>query len=92
MITNELNKGLIEAIREKLPSNSNMANALMDILFIGREAIYRRLRGEVPFTLTEAAIISRKLGLSLDNMVGTSFKENAVFDMNVVHHKNPFET
>lgn len=92
MITNELNSGLIEAIKEKLPANSNMANTLMDILFIGREAIYRRLRGEVPFTLTEAAIISRKLGLSLDNMVGTSFKENAVFDMNVVHHNNPFDT
>ena len=73
-------------------SKSNIANVLMDNLFIGREAVYRRLRGEVPFTLTEAAIISRKLGVSLDKMIGVSFKENAVFDMNVVHHSNPFET
>lgn len=92
MITNELNIGLIEAIKEKIPANSNLANALMDILFIGREAIYRRLRGEVPFTLAEAAVISRKLGVSLDKMVGISFKDNAVFDMNVVHHEDPFET
>lgn len=92
MITNELNTGLIEAIKEKIPANSNLANVLMDILFIGREAIYRRLRGEVPFTLAEAAIISRKLGVSLDKMVGISFKDNAVFDMNVVHHTDPFET
>lgn len=92
MITNELNAGLIEAIKEKLPAGSNLANTLMDILFIGREAIYRRLRGEVPFTLAEAAVISRKLGVSLDNMVGISFRDNAVFDMNVVHHDNPFET
>lgn len=92
MITNELNIGLIEAIKEKIPANSNLANALMDILFIGREAIYRRLRGEVPFTLAEAAIISGKLGVSLDKMVGISFKDNAVFDMNVVHHTDPFET
>ena len=35
----------------------------MDTLCIGREAIYRRLRGEVPFTLEEAALISRKLGV-----------------------------
>ena len=62
MITNELNTGLIEAIKEKIPANSNLANVLIDILFIGREAVYRRLRGEVPLTLTEAAIISRKLG------------------------------
>ena len=59
MITNELNTGLVNAVREKLPSKDNLANALMDILYIGKEAIYRRLRGEVPFTLTEAAIISR---------------------------------
>ena len=92
MITNKLNEGLIEAIKEKIPANSNIANVLMDNLFIGREAVYRRLRGEVPFTLTEAAIISRKLGVSLDKMIGVSFKENTVFDMNVVHHSNPFET
>ena len=52
MITNELNTGLVNAVREKLPSKDNLANALMDILYIGKEAIYRRLRGEVPFTLT----------------------------------------
>lgn len=53
MITNELNTGLVNAVREKLPSKDNLANALMDILYIGKEAIYRRLRGEVPFTLTK---------------------------------------
>ena len=42
MITNELNTGLVNAVREKLPSKDNLANALMDILYIGKEAIYRR--------------------------------------------------
>lgn len=92
MITNELNTTLIEAIRDKLPTKANLANTLMDILYLGREAIYRRLRGEVPFTLAEAAVISRKMGVSLDNIVGVSFSNNAVFDMNVVHHENPFDT
>lgn len=62
MITNELNTGLIEAIKEKIPANSNLANVLIDILFIGREAVYRRLRGEVPFTLTEAGNYLQKIG------------------------------
>lgn len=92
MITNELNTTLIEAVRDKLPIKANLANTLMDILYLGREAIYRRLRGEVPFTLAEAAVISRKMGVSLDNIVGVSFSNNAVFDMNVVHHENPFDT
>lgn len=92
MIVNELNITLIEAVKDKLPTKSNLANTLMDILYLGREAVYRRLRGEVPFTLAEAAIISRKIGVSLDNIVGVSFSNNAVFDMNVVHHDNPFDT
>ena len=92
MITNELNIGLIEAAKEKMPTGTNLANTLMDILYIGKEAIYRRLRGEVPFTLAEAAVISRKLGISLDKMIGVSFSNNAVFDLNVVHHTNTFET
>lgn len=91
-MTNELNTGLIDAVREKLPPKENIANLLMDSLFIGKEAIYRRLRGEVPFTFEEAALISRKLGVSLDKIVGVSFSANAVFDMNVVNHDDPFET
>ena len=43
MITNKLNEGLIEAIKEKIPANSNIANVLMDNLFIGREAVYLSL-------------------------------------------------
>lgn len=65
---NELNTSLIEAVKEKLPLKENLANLLIDTLYIGKEAIYRRLRGEVPFTLEEAALISRKLGVSLDNV------------------------
>ena len=49
----------MEAVKEKLPLKENLANLLIDTLYIGKEAIYRRLRGEVPFTLEEAALISR---------------------------------
>ena len=50
-----------------------LADMLMDTLYIGKEAVYRRLRGEVPFTLQESALISRKLGISLTKL-GLSFK------------------
>jgi len=59
MITNDPNTNLIEAMKEKLPLKGKLADMLMDI---GKEAVYRRLRGEVPFTLQEAALVSRKLG------------------------------
>ena len=38
MMINELNTGLIEALKEKLPPKTNLANLLMDTLYIGREA------------------------------------------------------
>ena len=92
MMTEKLNTGLIDAIRERMPDGANVANILMDLLYIGKEAVYRRLRGEVPFTLSEAAVISQKLGVSLDKLTGASFGGNALFDLNLLHYDNPVET
>ena len=51
-----LNNGLIKAMREHLPEETNLANYIMDIISIGKEAVYRRLRGEVPFTFYEVSL------------------------------------
>gem|GEM_PF-5840971 len=53
---------LITAMKDRLPPGQNLANFLTDTLCIGREAVYRRLRGEVAFTIDEVAQISCKLG------------------------------
>ena len=34
---NELNTSLIEAVKEKLPLKENLANLLIDTLYIGKE-------------------------------------------------------
>ena len=36
---------LISTMREVTPKEGNLANVLMDILCMSKEAIYRRLRG-----------------------------------------------
>ena len=54
MTTYNYNSELIKAMNEKLPNGTNLANTLIDMLYLGKEAVYRRLRGEVPFTLAEA--------------------------------------
>ena len=69
MMTNSPNANLIEAMKDKLPVKGKLADMLMDTLYIGKEAVYRRLRGEVPFTFKEAALVSRKLGISLDTII-----------------------
>lgn len=92
MITEKINNGLIEAMRNKIPEGTNLAHLLMDILSIGKEAVYRRLRSEVPFTLAEASVISGRLGISLDNLMGANFGNNAIFDLNMVDAGNPAGT
>lgn len=92
MNTDVLNTNLIEVMKNKIPDGVNLANTLMDILYIGKEAVYRRLRGEVPFTLNEASIISKKMGVSLDQIVGISYTNNAMFDLNLLHYSDPIKT
>ena len=81
MTTYNYNSELIKAMNEKLPNGTNLANTLIDMLYLGKEAVYRRLRGEVPFTLAEAAAISQKMGVSLDKLAGTNVDSNAIFDL-----------
>lgn len=52
MPLDKLNAALIAAIQNGTPEYTNPAAILTDKLNIGREAAYRRLRGEVPFTLS----------------------------------------
>lgn len=60
---------LLNAIKDKIPSN-DLVNHLMNILCIGKEAVYRRLRGDVFFTFEEVATIGFTLGISIDNIIG----------------------
>ena len=77
----KLNDSLQKAVRSKLPNGTNIANILSDILFIGKEAIYRRLRGEVAFSLHEAAMIARKLNISLDSIIQTASSDNPTYEL-----------
>lgn len=71
MKPDSLNEKLINAIKEKVPQRAVLTNRLTDILGIEKEAIYRRLRGEVAFSFAEVAIIKNHLGISLDELIGS---------------------
>ena len=49
MTTYNYNSELIKAMNEKLPNGTNLANTLIDMLYLGKEAVYRRLRGGSSF-------------------------------------------
>jgi len=59
----------IEEVRCRVPENEKISNVLADILLIEKEAVYRRLRREVPFTFSEIAAICTKMRISLDCII-----------------------
>ncbi len=59
----------IEILRSKVVSRKELTNKLMDILFLEREAVYRRLRGEVHFSFNEIILLSRAFQISMDNVI-----------------------
>jgi hypothetical protein len=62
----------IDVLREHIPRRGNLCRFLTEILHIERISVYRRLRGDVPFTLSEIIQITRKLNISLDALAGVT--------------------
>lgn len=48
-----LYENLVTAIKDKFPGRGVLTNKLADLLMLEKEAVYRRLRGDVPFTIFE---------------------------------------
>ena len=84
-MNDQLQQNLIATIREKVPKEINLATYLSDKLSLGRESVYRRLRGDICFTFAEIVILSQDLGFSVDNIIGAKKKENALFNIHMLH-------
>lgn len=77
-----LNDALIKAVKERLLEDRNLATVLMETLSIGKEAVYRRMRKEVPFSFYEAVLIAKAMGISLDEVSSNSAISGAMFSLN----------
>lgn len=71
MDTNSLNNKLLKTIKQNLSEDVPVLDMLMKTLDIGKEAAYRRIRGDVPFSLLEAVQLSNELHVSLDHIINT---------------------
>lgn len=79
-----------EAILTHIPEQATAAVVIADALSLSREAAYRRLRGEVPFTFEEAAELARSLNFSLDRtFFGSSGK--ILFNLKYADFRAPME-
>jgi hypothetical protein len=81
---NKVQENFIAVIREKLPQEQKLVNYLEDKLILGRESVYRRLRGEIPFTFAEVMTLSLDLKFSVDNIIGAKKSENALYNIHML--------
>ena len=85
---NKVQENFIAVIREKLPQEQKLVNYLEEKLILGRESVYRRLRGEIPFTFAEVMTLSLDLKFSVDNIIGAKKDGNALFNIHMLQSSN----
>jgi len=81
----------LETLSGRYPQKSELVGALMDILPLEKESIYRRLRKDIPFTAEEVMRISGAWNISLDNIVSATFNKSKAFQLNMIDYLNPSE-
>ncbi|MDR2145713.1 MAG: hypothetical protein LBE91_04550 [Tannerella sp.] len=78
----------MEILYKKYPKKKELTEALMDLLFMEREAVYRRLRNEVMFTAHEVVKIATAWNVSLDDLI-TPGREQIPFKLQLWNYLNP---
>jgi len=89
MKNNLFHKKLMEEMNAKIPHKSQLVNKLATLLKIEREAVYRRLRGEVPFSFQEIATVAQEFSFSIDGIVDNSSENVSSFRLKHVEFTDP---
>lgn len=84
-----LHSSFLAKIEEKIPNKAEIAGILSEMLCLGKEATYRRLRGDVPFAFNEALTISRQLGISLDSLDMVATPVSKPLKLRLIEYINP---
>jgi hypothetical protein len=82
----------LAVLRQKFPQRAELTRALMDLLGIEKEAVYRRLRKEVAFTFSEVATIGHAWGISLDTVARVQSTQNLPFHLQLTDRVQPEES
>ena len=74
----KLNQDIITTINKYIPSNIKLVPYLMDKLQLSKESVYRRIKGDVPFTFDEMSLLSTELEFSLDEVLTQNYKRSYI--------------
>ncbi len=69
MDTFDLQQQLFTIIKKKLPVSVSLVDGLSDVLNIGSDSVYRRIRGEKEITVTELKLLCERYTISLDQLL-----------------------
>ena len=70
-------------ILESIPDNIKPIEFLTELLNIGKESAYRRMRSEIPFTFEEITKLALELDFSVDEIIGKNKEERIFLDLQV---------
>lgn len=87
-----LYNSFLEKIIQRFPHKTELVSTLTDLLCIGKEAVYRRLRGEVSFTFYEAMTISEKFNIPLNHLDIENTSMAKPFRLNLTEYIDPAES
>ena len=76
----ELNKKLVTNVLKHIPKNKKPVIYLVNTLNISRESAYRRIRGDIPFTVEELVTLAIDLEFSVDQIYDQEKQNHAFYD------------
>jgi hypothetical protein len=80
---------LTTKILDCIPKNLKPIEYLIELLEISKESAYRRLRGEIPFTLREISKLSLDLNFSIDELIAKPCESRVLVNMQTDPNNNP---
>ena len=76
----ELNKRIVTNVLRHIPKNKKAVVFLVNALNISRESAYRRMRGDIPFTVDELVTLATQLDFSIDAIYDQEKQNHAFYD------------
>ena len=76
----ELKKRIVVHILKFIPKNQKPVSYLANALNVSRESAYRRLRGDIPFTMEELIVLATNLDFSIDAIYDIEKQNQAFYD------------
>jgi hypothetical protein len=83
-----LRNDITAKILSKIPTRIKPIDYLVETLNISKESVYRRVRGDISFTLEEIAKLSIELGFSIDEFLKKDQHTRAFFDLEISPNQN----